>query len=93
MSVLGRCILPCFFIIGSVSAVSENAMQIKGTFLWLEGSTAESYSYQTTETDEYGNSQPTTAYELHGVGSNGEVVKTIPLCMHFFGIVSLYSSV
>jgi hypothetical protein len=54
-----------------------------GKFLCPEGATPESYSYQTTTTDEYGNAQPTTAYELHCIDENGEVVKNDPIVYAF----------
>ncbi|HEU0295221.1 MAG TPA: hypothetical protein VFR47_20950 [Anaerolineales bacterium] len=53
--VLGSCILPCFFVIGTVTSFSEQAIQTTGKFLCPEGATPESYAYQTTTTDEYGN--------------------------------------
>jgi hypothetical protein len=43
----------------------------------------ESYSYQTTTRDEFGNSRPSTAYELHCVESTGEVVKRDPIVYAF----------
>ena len=91
MAVLGSCILPCFFIVGSITSFSGYAIQTTGKFLCPEGTAPESYSYQTTRTDENGNTQPTTAYELHCVDSNGEVVKTDPIVYAFLwdGIFAL----
>jgi hypothetical protein len=82
-AVLSGCILPCFFIIGSVTSFSEYAIQTTGKALCPKDTTPESYSYETTRTDEYGNTQPTTAYQLHCLDSNGEVVKTDPIVYAF----------
>ena len=43
----------------------------------------ESRTYATTTTDEYGNSQPSTAYVLQCVDINGEVVKEDPVLYAF----------
>jgi hypothetical protein len=83
IAVLGGCILPCSFIVGSITSSSEYAIQTTGKAICPEGTAPESYSYETTTTDEYGNTQPTTAYELHCVDSNGEVVKTDPVVYAF----------
>jgi hypothetical protein len=61
-------------------------MQSIGPLICPEGTAAQSYSYATTTTDEYGNSQPSTAYELHCVDSNGEVVKEDPVLYAFLWI-------
>src|SRR4030095_466572 len=81
--VLSSCILPCFFVVGSITSFSDYAIRTTGGFLCPEGSTPESYSYATTSTDEYGNSHPSTAYELHCVDASGEVVKTDPIVYAF----------
>jgi hypothetical protein len=66
-------------IIGSFTAPSQFAMQTLGPMLCPTGTTAESYSYPSTTTDQYGNTQPSTAYELHCVDPNGTVVKQDPV--------------
>ncbi len=68
-------ILPIAIIVGVFTSMTGFAAQTLGPVICPEGTTAESYSYPTTTTDEYGNSQPTTAYELHCLNSNGIVVK------------------
>jgi ABC-type glycerol-3-phosphate transport system permease component len=83
IGVISSCILPIFFCIGSVTSFSDFAIQTTGKFLCPQGSTPESYSDATTTTVENGNSQPSTAYELHCVESNGEVVKTDPIVYAF----------
>lgn len=91
IALLGSCILPIFFCIRSITSFSDYAIQTTGKILCPQGSTPESYSYDTTTTDENGNSQPATAYELHCVASNGEVVKTDPIVYAFLwdGIFAL----
>jgi hypothetical protein len=62
-------------MIGGFTSTSGFAMQVMGPYICPEGSTAQSYSYATTTTDENGNSQPSTAYVLQCVDANGEVIK------------------
>lgn len=68
-------ILPIAIIVAVFTSMSGFAAQTLGPSLCPEGTTPESYSYPTTTTDEYGHSQPTTAYELHCLDANGTVVK------------------
>ncbi|HET6595440.1 MAG TPA: hypothetical protein VFG81_07440 [Anaerolineales bacterium] len=72
---LNLCFFPAAMMIGGITSVSNFAMQMVGPFICPEGTVGRSYSYATTTTDEFGNSQPSTAYELHCIDSNGEVVK------------------
>ncbi|HET9907596.1 MAG TPA: hypothetical protein VFQ23_13175 [Anaerolineales bacterium] len=87
--ILSACLLPTAMMIGGVTSVSNFAMQTIGPLICPEGTVGRSYSYATTTTDEYGNSQPSTAYELHCVDSNGEVVKEDPVAYAFIWIGSL----
>ena len=61
-------------------------MQTLAPIICPDGTTAESYSYATTTTDEYGNSQPSTAYELHCIDASGTVVKEDPVLYAFLWI-------
>ncbi len=83
---ISSCVMPVFFIVGSVSSFSEFAIQTTGGWLCPEGTTPESYSYSSTTTDEFGNRQPATAYELHCVDSSGVVVKEDPIAYAFIWI-------
>ena len=83
---ISSCVMPVFFIVGSVSSFSEFAIQTTGGWLCPEGTTPESYSYASTTTDEFGNRQPATAYELHCVDSSGVVVKEDPIAYAFIWI-------
>jgi hypothetical protein len=70
-------------LIGGITSATNFAMQTIGPLICPEGTAGQSYSYATTTTDEYGNSQPSTAYELHCVDSNGDVVKEDPVVYAF----------
>lgn len=84
--ILSSCLLPVAMVIGGFTSVSNFAMQTIGPLICPDGSTAESYSYATTTTDEFGNSQPSTAYELHCIDANGTVVKEDPVLYAFLWI-------
>ena len=84
--IISSCVMPVFFIVGSVSSFSEFAIQTTGGWLCPEGTTPESYTYATTTADEFGNQQPSTAYELHCVDSSGTVVKEDPVVYAFIWI-------
>lgn len=84
--IISSCVMPIFFIVGSVSSFSEFAIQTTGGWLCPEGATPESYTYATTTADEFGNQQPSTAYELHCVDSSGIVVKEDPVVYAFIWI-------
>jgi len=86
ISIIGSCVMPIFFVVGSVSSFSDFAINTTGGWLCPEGTTPESYSYASTTTDEFGNSQPATAYELHCVDASGEVVKSDPVVYAFIWI-------
>lgn len=89
--VLSSCLLPAAMVIGGVTSITNFAMQTIGPLICPEGTVGQSYSYATTTTDEYGNSQPSTAYELHCVDTNGDVVKEDPVVYAFLwvGIVAI----
>jgi len=84
--ILSACLLPVAMIVGGFSSVSDFAMQTMAPVICPDGTTAESYSYATTTTDEYGTSQPSTAYELHCVDATGAVVKEDPVLYAFLWI-------
>ena len=86
ITIISSCVMPVFFVVGSVSSFSEFAIKTTGGWLCPAGSTPESYSYATTTADEFGNRQPSTAYELHCVDSSGNVVKTDPVFYAFLWI-------
>jgi hypothetical protein len=84
--ILSACILPVGMIIGGISSASNFAMQTVAPLICPEGTAAQRYSYATTTTDEFGNTQPSTAYELHCVDSNGSVIKEDPILYAFLWI-------
>jgi hypothetical protein len=84
--ILSSCILPVFFVVGSVTSFSQYAIQLTGNYLCPEGTTPEGYTYDTTTTDDFGNAQPATGMELHCVDQNGTVVKNDPVLYAFIWI-------
>jgi hypothetical protein len=84
--IIGSCVMPLFFIVGSVSSFSDFAIKTTGGWLCPDGTTPTSYSYATTSRDENGFEQPSTAYELHCVDSSGTVVKSDPVLYAFIWI-------
>jgi hypothetical protein len=84
--IISACILPVSMAIGGITSASDVAINFTGKFICPDGTTPESYSYATTTRDENGNSQPSTAYELHCVAANGEVLKNDPVGYAFLWI-------
>lgn len=80
------CILPIFIVIGSITSFSQFAIQTTGNILCPDGTTAESYSYETTTTDEFGNVEPATGVSLRCVDENGAIVKEDPIGYAFLWI-------
>ena len=87
---LSFCFLPASMMIGGFTSATNFAMQTVGSLICPEGTAGQSYSYPTTTTDEFGNSQPSTAYELHCVDDSGTVVKEDPVLYAFLwmGIIA-----
>jgi len=74
-ALLSACLLPVGMMIGGFTSVTDFAMQTLEPLICPDGTTAKSRSYATTTTDDFGNSQPSTAYVMQCVDANGEVVK------------------
>jgi hypothetical protein len=93
--VVSSCFLPVAMFVGGFSSGSTPAMKLLGPILCPAGTTAESYSYQTTTTDDFGNPEPATATELHCMDAGGNVVKTDVVGFAFLweGIVAVISLV
>jgi hypothetical protein len=83
---LSACLLPMAMMVGGFSSVSNLAIQTVAPIICPDGTTARPYSYATTTTDEYGNTQPSTAYELHCVDSNNVIIKKDPVLYAFIWI-------
>lgn len=90
-SVLSFCLVPAGMMIGGFTSVTGFAMQTLEPLICPDGTTAKSRSYATTTTDEYGNSQPSTAYVMQCVDANGNVVKEDPVLYAFIwvGIIAV----
>jgi ABC-type glycerol-3-phosphate transport system permease component len=86
LGIISTCILPIFFVIGSITSFSQYAITTTGNFLCPAGTTPESYSYETTTTDEFGNVTPATGVELHCVDKEGTIVKNDPVVYAFIWI-------
>lgn len=91
IAVIGSCVMPVAFVVGSISSTSDYVIENVGVFICPEGTAPRSHSYATTTTDEFGNTQPSTAYELQCEDSNGDIVQTDPIAYAFIwiGIVAL----
>lgn len=88
--ILGACLVPAGMMIGGFTSVTDFAMQRLEPLICPDGTTAKSRSYATTTNDEFGNPQPSTAYVMQCVDTQGEVVKEDPVTYAFvwIGIVS-----
>ena len=84
--VLSMCILPVSMAIGGMTSASDTAINFTGRFICPSGTTPKSYSYATTTRDENGFLQPSTAYELHCVAANGEILQNDPVGFSFLWI-------
>jgi hypothetical protein len=81
--ILSTCICPTAMMIGGITSTSAFALQTIEPIICPDGTTAQPYSYATVTTDEYGNTQPSTAYELHCVDANGVILKKDPVLYAF----------
>jgi hypothetical protein len=89
--ILSTCILPTAMMVGGITSASNFAMQTIGPIICPDGMIPQAYSYATTTTDEYGNTQPSTAYELHCVDAKGMILKKDPVLYAFawIGIITV----
>jgi hypothetical protein len=74
--VIGSCLLPVGFMIGGFSDQSDLAIRTVAPFICPHGTNPQLYSYQTQSTDDNGFPIEATAYELHCLDTNGNIVKT-----------------
>jgi hypothetical protein len=70
-------------MVGGITSASNFAMQTIGPIICPDGTIPQAYSYATTTTDEYGNTQPSTAYELHCADAKGMILKKDPVLYAF----------
>ncbi len=80
---ISMCIFPVSMIVGVSTSVTDFAMETVAPLICPEGTSAQSRSYATTTTDEFGNSEPSTAYVMQCVDSNGDVVMEDPVTYAF----------
>jgi len=86
ISVIASCVMPIFFVAGSLSSFSMAAIKITGGWICPDGSMPQQNTYSTTTFDEFGNPEPATAYELQCVDGSGTVIKTDPVGYSFLWI-------
>jgi hypothetical protein len=87
---LSSCLMPVAMAIGGITSGTDFVAKLLGPAYCSENTTPEMYSYATTSRDENGFSHPATAYELHCVDSNGEVVNTSLVSYAFLWIGILF---
>jgi hypothetical protein len=89
--VLSVCVFPTAMMLGGITSASNFAMQAIGSVICPDETMPQTYSYATTTTDEYGNRQPSTAYELHCVDANGVILMKDPVLYAFtwIGVISI----
>ena len=98
IGIITGCVLPLFIVIGSITSFSQFAIRTTGSVICPDGTTPESYSYETTSTDEFGNHHPATGVELRCVDQSGTVVKNDPVVYAFlwdgiFALIGLIISI
>ncbi len=81
--VIGACLMPIGFMIGGFTSGMPFAARTVSPIVCPKGTTGQIYSYETTTTDDNGFSVPATAYELHCVDANDNVVKNDPVVFAF----------
>lgn len=86
IGIIASCIVPILIGIGSLTSFSQFAIKATGNFICPDGSTAQSYSYETTTTDEFGNVEPATGVSLHCVDQSGTIVKEDPVGYTFLWV-------
>ncbi|MCA9902160.1 MAG: hypothetical protein H6654_13940 [Ardenticatenaceae bacterium] len=74
---VSMCLCPLASFVGSLSTTlgANTVVKIMGPYLCPEDSTADVVTFQTTTTDEYGNDEPATGYEMRCLDANGNVVQ------------------
>lgn len=91
------CLCPMAVVIGTVSS-SLGADTVAGLlepYLCPDNSTAEVVTFQTTTTDEFGNTSPSTGYEMRCVDAAGTVVQegSPAFAFYWVGLLALGSLV
>lgn len=84
--VLSMCLFPVAMTVGGISATSEIAIRTVAPMVCPDGTTTNIRTYATTSTDDFGNRQPSTAYVLQCLDTDGNVVKEDPVSYAFIWI-------
>jgi len=83
LSVIGSCFIPIAMFIGGFTSATSLAARVTGSLICPTGTTPTIYSYETMSTDDNGFPTPATAYELHCLNANGDIVKNDPVVYAF----------
>ena len=91
-ALVSLCLCPASMVIGTLLGADAMA-SVMGPYLCPDNSTAEVVTFQTTSTDEFGNEEPATGYEMRCVNSDGTVVRdgSPDFAFYFIGILALIS--
>ena len=81
--VVGACLVPLGFMVGGFTTEMPFAVRVASSFICPKGTTGQIYSYPTMSTDDNGFPTPSTAYELHCLDANANVVKNDPVVFGF----------
>jgi hypothetical protein len=83
---LSACLVPAAVMIGGFTSFTKPAIQFTGSIICPEDTTPDVYTYATTTTDEYGHSQPSTAYVLECLDAGGQRVSEDPVGYAFLWV-------
>lgn len=74
---VSMCLCPLSIAVGGITSATSSGYVagLVGPMLCPADTTPEIHTFATTTTDDFGNRQPATGYELRCLGANGEVVK------------------
>jgi hypothetical protein len=72
--------------IGGFTAGTDLAARTVGPMVCPDGTSPHMNTYETTTTDDYGNSSPATGFEMQCLDRNQKVVKTDPIAFSFYWI-------
>lgn len=80
---ISSCLVPLAFMVSSFTGESDYAIHVVGPLICPKGTTPVLYSYATTSTDSNGFPVDATAYELHCLDANAQIVKNDPIVFGF----------
>lgn len=91
------CLCPMAAVVGTLSTTlgADSVAGIMGPYLCPANSTADIETFETTTTDEFGNLEPATAYEMRCLDAEGNVVRegSPDFAFYWVGLLMLVSLV